>query len=38
VRVGYAATILVAAVWAGMINAIVGSGTLVTFRVLLALG
>ena len=28
----------VAGVWAGMINTIVGSGTLVTFPVLLALG
>ena len=35
---GHAAAIVVAAVWAGMINTIVGSGTLVTFPVLLALG
>jgi uncharacterized membrane protein YfcA len=35
---GHAAAVLVAAVWAGMINTIVGSGTLVTFPVLLALG
>jgi uncharacterized membrane protein YfcA len=36
--IGHAAIILVAGVWAGMINTIVGSGTLVTFPVLLALG
>ncbi len=35
---GDAAIILVAGVWAGMINVVVGSGTLVTFPVLLALG
>lgn len=35
---GQAAIVLVAAVWAGTINTIVGSGTLVTFPVLLALG
>ncbi|MDL5158877.1 sulfite exporter TauE/SafE family protein [Actinomycetospora termitidis] len=35
---GDAAIIAVAGVWAGMINTIVGSGTLVTFPVLLALG
>ena len=34
----HAALIAVAALWAGMINTIVGSGTLVTFPVLLALG
>jgi uncharacterized membrane protein YfcA len=34
----HAAIILVAGVWAGMINAVVGSGTLVTFPVLVALG
>ena len=34
----HAAIITFAAVWAGMINTIVGSGTLVTFPVLLALG
>jgi uncharacterized membrane protein YfcA len=33
-----AAIIVVAGVWAGMVNTIVGSGTLVTFPVLLALG
>ncbi len=33
-----AIAILVAGVWAGAINAVVGSGTLVTFPVLLALG
>jgi uncharacterized protein len=36
--IGHAAAIVVAALWAGMINTIVGSGTLVTFPVLLALG
>jgi uncharacterized protein len=36
--IGHAVAVLVAAVWAGMINTIVGSGTLVTFPVLLALG
>jgi uncharacterized protein len=36
--IGHAVAIVVAAVWAGMINTIVGSGTLVTFPVLLALG
>ncbi|GAA4764361.1 sulfite exporter TauE/SafE family protein [Actinomycetospora chibensis] len=35
---GDAAIIVVASVWAGMVNTIVGSGTLVTFPVLLALG
>jgi uncharacterized membrane protein YfcA len=35
---GHAAIIVVAGVWAGMVNTIVGSGTLVTFPVLLALG
>ena len=35
---GDAAIIVVAGVWAGMVNTIVGSGTLVTFPVLLALG
>ena len=35
---GPALAVLVAGVWAGMINTIVGSGTLVTFPVLLALG
>ncbi|MFC5061647.1 sulfite exporter TauE/SafE family protein [Actinomycetospora atypica] len=35
---GGAVLIAVAGVWAGMINTIVGSGTLVTFPVLLALG
>lgn len=35
---GDAAIIAVAGVWAGMINVVVGSGTLVTFPVLLALG
>lgn len=34
----HAAIIVVAGVWAGMVNTIVGSGTLVTFPVLLALG
>ncbi len=34
----HAAIIAVAGVWAGMVNTIVGSGTLVTFPVLLALG
>ncbi|MDT7726488.1 MAG: uncharacterized protein QOI21_3064 [Actinomycetota bacterium] len=34
----HAAIILVAGVWAGTINAVVGSGTLVTFPVLVALG
>jgi uncharacterized protein len=38
VTLGEAAIIAVAGVWAGMINTIVGSGTLVTFPVLLALG
>jgi uncharacterized membrane protein YfcA len=38
VTTGHAAAIVVAAVWAGMINTIVGSGTLVTFPVLLLLG
>jgi uncharacterized membrane protein YfcA len=33
-----AVTVLVAGVWAGTINAVVGSGTLVTFPVLVALG
>src|SRR5689334_19790255 len=36
--IGHVAAVLVAAVWAGMINTVVGSGTLVTFPVLLALG
>ena len=36
--VGHAVAIVVAGVWAGMINTIVGSGTLVTFPVLLLLG
>ncbi|HEY0814172.1 MAG TPA: sulfite exporter TauE/SafE family protein [Pseudonocardia sp.] len=36
--VGHAIAILIAGVWAGMINTVVGSGTLVTFPVLLALG
>lgn len=35
---GDAAIIAVAGVWAGMVNVVVGSGTLVTFPVLLALG
>ncbi|WP_328310979.1 sulfite exporter TauE/SafE family protein [Actinomycetospora sp. NBC_00405] len=35
---GHAAIIVVAGVWAGTVNTIVGSGTLVTFPVLLALG
>ena len=34
----HAVIILVAGVWAGTINAVVGSGTLVTFPVLIALG
>lgn len=34
----HAAIILVAGIWAGTINAVVGSGTLVTFPVLVALG
>ncbi|CAM2988023.1 sulfite exporter TauE/SafE family protein [Saccharomonospora xinjiangensis] len=34
----HAVVITVAGVWAGMINAVVGSGTLVTFPVLVALG
>ncbi|MGW4490130.1 sulfite exporter TauE/SafE family protein [Amycolatopsis sp. NPDC004368] len=34
----HAVIIFVAGVWAGMINAVVGSGTLVTFPVLVALG
>ncbi len=38
VGVGHLIAILVAGVWAGMINTVVGSGTLVTFPVLLALG
>ncbi len=38
VTIGGAAIIAVAGVWAGMINTVVGSGTLVTFPVLLALG
>ena len=38
VNVGHAVAIVVAGMWAGMINTIVGSGTLVTFPVLLALG
>jgi uncharacterized protein len=38
VTIGEAAIIAVAGVWAGMINTVVGSGTLVTFPVLLALG
>jgi uncharacterized protein len=38
VTTGDAAIIVVAGVWAGMVNTIVGSGTLVTFPVLLALG
>jgi len=38
VTTGHAILILVAGVWAGMINTIVGSGTLVTFPVLLLLG
>ena len=33
-----AALIALAGVWAGLINAVVGSGTLVTFPVLVALG
>ncbi|MBL8927399.1 MAG: sulfite exporter TauE/SafE family protein [Pseudonocardia sp.] len=36
--VAHGLVIVVAGVWAGMINTIVGSGTLVTFPVLLALG
>ncbi len=36
--VAHGVIIVVAGVWAGMINTIVGSGTLVTFPVLLALG
>ena len=36
--VAHGLIIVVAGVWAGMINTIVGSGTLVTFPVLLALG
>lgn len=35
---GDAAIIAIAGIWAGMINVVVGSGTLVTFPVLLALG
>jgi uncharacterized protein len=38
VSIGHAVAIVVAGVWAGMINTIVGSGTLVTFPVLLTLG
>ena len=38
VSVAHGAIIVIAGVWAGMINTIVGSGTLVTFPVLLALG
>jgi uncharacterized membrane protein YfcA len=38
VTIGEAAIIAIAGVWAGMINTVVGSGTLVTFPVLLALG
>jgi uncharacterized membrane protein YfcA len=38
VTVGHAVAIVFAGVWAGMINTIVGSGTLVTFPVLLLLG
>jgi uncharacterized protein len=38
VSVEHGVIILVAGAWAGMINTIVGSGTLVTFPVLLALG
>jgi uncharacterized membrane protein YfcA len=38
VSVAHGLIIVVAGVWAGMINTIVGSGTLVTFPVLLALG
>lgn len=38
VTVTHAAVIAVAGAWAGMVNVIVGSGTLVTFPVLLALG
>src|SRR3954464_4682609 len=34
----HAAIIVVAGIWAGTINAVVGSGTLVTFPVLVALG
>lgn len=36
--VGLLLLILVAAIWAGAINAVVGSGTLVTFPVLVAMG
>lgn len=36
--IGFLLLILVAAVWAGAINAVVGSGTLVTFPVLVAMG
>ncbi|MEU7763819.1 sulfite exporter TauE/SafE family protein [Nocardia sp. NPDC049190] len=35
---GHAAIILIAGIWAGAINSVVGSGTLVTFPVLVALG
>ena len=38
VTIGEAAIIAIAGVWAGMINTVVGSGTLVTFPVLLVLG
>ena len=38
VTFGEAVIIAIAGVWAGMINTVVGSGTLVTFPVLLALG
>jgi uncharacterized membrane protein YfcA len=38
VSIAHGVAIVVAAVWAGMINTIVGSGTLVTFPVLLVLG
>ncbi|WP_120005194.1 sulfite exporter TauE/SafE family protein [Nesterenkonia muleiensis] len=36
--IGFLLLILLAAVWAGAINAVVGSGTLVTFPVLVAMG
>ncbi|GAB3844111.1 sulfite exporter TauE/SafE family protein [Nesterenkonia populi] len=36
--IGFLALILLAAVWAGAINTVVGSGTLVTFPVLVAMG
>jgi uncharacterized protein len=38
VSIGHAVIIVVVGAWAGMINTIVGSGTLVTFPVLLVLG